>query len=65
MIGLTEIKRKLLWIKKIVNPHANFFQNTFSRIDIAHDFISNYLPKHIVKQLDLSTLELDLIVNHL
>ena len=25
--------------RQIVNPHANFFQRTFSRIDVAHDFI--------------------------
>jgi len=45
--------------KQIVNPHANFFQKVFSRLDVAHDFISYYLPKKIVKQLDLTTLEID------
>jgi hypothetical protein len=43
----------------IVNPHAMFFENIFSRLDIATDFIKNYLPDHIVKTLDLSTLELE------
>ncbi|ETR66396.1 MAG: hypothetical protein OMM_12847 [Candidatus Magnetoglobus multicellularis str. Araruama] len=43
----------------IVNPHAMFFENIFSRLDIATDFIKNYLPDRIVKTLDLSTLELE------
>jgi hypothetical protein len=45
--------------KQIVNPHANFFQKVFSRHDVARDFICNYLPEKLVKQLDLNTLELD------
>ena len=52
-------QRTIVRLRIIVNPHANFFQRTFSRIDVAHDFISNYLPKNIVNQLDLNTLELD------
>jgi len=34
----------------IINPHAKFFENIFSRLDIATDFINNYLPDHIVKK---------------
>jgi len=29
----------------IANPHAMFFENVFSRLDIAADFIKNYLGK--------------------
>jgi hypothetical protein len=43
----------------IVNPHAMFFENVFSRLDIAADFIKNYLPCHIVNNLDLSTVQLE------
>ncbi|ETR73310.1 MAG: transposase YhgA family protein [Candidatus Magnetoglobus multicellularis str. Araruama] len=43
----------------IVNPHAMFFENVFSRLDIAADFIKNYLPSHIVNNLDLSTVQLE------
>ena len=42
--------------RQIINPHANFFQKVFSRIDVAHDLILNYLPENLVKQLDLNTL---------
>jgi len=45
--------------RRIINPHANFFQKVFSRIDVAHDFVLNYLPKKLVHRLDLSTLEID------
>jgi len=45
--------------RQIINPHANFFHKVFSRMDVAHDFILNYLPKRIVNQLDLNTLEID------
>ena len=45
--------------RQITNPHANFFQKVFSRMDIAHDLVLHYLPEKLVKQLDLSTLELD------
>jgi len=35
-------------MKTIANPHAMFFENVFSRLDIAADFIKNYLPDHII-----------------
>jgi len=46
-------------IRQITNPHANFFQKVFSRMDIAHDLVLHYLPEKLVKQLDLNILELD------
>jgi len=30
------------YMSTIVNPHAKFFENIFSRLDIASDFIKNY-----------------------
>jgi len=36
-----------------------FFENIFSRLDIASDFIKNYLPDHIVKSLDLGSIKLE------
>ncbi|KPA17213.1 Transposase (putative), YhgA-like protein [Candidatus Magnetomorum sp. HK-1] len=44
---------------QITNPHAMFFENIFLRLDIAADFIKNYLPSDMVKTLDLSTVELE------
>ncbi|MCX7885067.1 MAG: Rpn family recombination-promoting nuclease/putative transposase [Caloramator sp.] len=43
---------------KIQNPHDKFFKETFSNIEIAKDFIVNYLPQDIVKIIDLDTLVL-------
>jgi len=43
----------------IINPHAMFFESIFSRLDIAADFIKNYLPDYIVKRLDLSSVKLE------
>lgn len=42
----------------IRNPHDRFFRQTFSRPEIALDFIQNYLPREVVAALDLDTLEL-------
>jgi len=41
---------------KITNPHDSFFRETFSRIEIATDFLSSYLPEPIKQQIDLDTL---------
>ena len=43
---------------KIQNPHDKFFKETFSNIEIAKDFIVNYLPQDIIKIVDLDTLVL-------
>jgi predicted transposase/invertase (TIGR01784 family) len=45
-------------MSEIRNPHDLFFREAFSRIEIAHDFIENYLPGEVVATLDLDTLEL-------
>ncbi len=40
------------------NPHDHFFKETFSRRDVAADFIRRYLPPDIVAQLDLAGLHI-------
>jgi len=44
---------------QVINPHANFFEKIFSRMDVAIDFIKNYLPEQIVKRLDLTTIQVE------
>ncbi|SHF12553.1 Rpn family recombination-promoting nuclease/putative transposase [Caloramator proteoclasticus] len=43
---------------KIQNPHDKFFKEVFSNIEVAKDFIINYVPKEIVEIIDLDTLSL-------
>ncbi|SKA96162.1 conserved hypothetical protein (putative transposase or invertase) [Caloramator quimbayensis] len=43
---------------KLQNPHDKFFKETFSNIEVAKDFIRNYIPANIIKIIDLDTLEL-------
>lgn len=40
------------------NPHDKFFQEVFSREEVARDFFASQLPPHVVQPLDLSSLEL-------
>ena len=42
---------------KIHNPHDKFFKETFSNVEVAKDFINNYLPQNIVDIIDVNTLE--------
>jgi predicted transposase YdaD len=42
---------------KIQNPHDKFFKETFSKIEVARDFMNNYLPQSIISIVDLNTLE--------
>ena len=42
---------------KIQNPHDKFFKETFGRVDVARDFLNNYLPQNIVDIIDTDTLE--------
>ena len=41
----------------LTNPHDKFFKETFSRIEIARDFMARYLPPEVAAALDLETLE--------
>ncbi|MCP4347363.1 MAG: DUF4351 domain-containing protein [Desulfobacterales bacterium] len=43
-------------MKKIVNVHDKFIQETFTREEIAKSFLKHYLPKSLLKQVDMSTL---------
>lgn len=42
---------------QIQNPHDKLFKETFNNLDVAKDFISNYLPEAMVQYLDVDTLE--------
>lgn len=42
---------------KIQNPHDKFFKKTFGDVDVAKDFLSNYLPPSIMDIIDIDTLE--------
>lgn len=43
---------------KIQNPHDKFFKETFGHIEVAKDFLNNYLPENIIKIIDVDTLQL-------
>ena len=42
---------------KIQNPHDRFFKETFGKVEVAKDFLNNYLPENIIKVIDVDTLE--------
>lgn len=42
---------------KIQNPHDKFFKETFGNVEIAKDFLNNYLPENIMNVVDVNTLE--------
>jgi len=41
---------------EIINVHDKFFQETFTRKEIAADFLKHYLPEEISGKIDLDTL---------
>lgn len=43
---------------KMQNPPDRFFKEAFSNVEVASDFIKNYLPESILKIIDLETREL-------
>ncbi len=45
-------------MEEITNIHDRFFRETFSRREIAQDFLDEYLPDEIRRQIDLSTLDI-------
>jgi predicted transposase YdaD len=45
-------------MSELRNPHDLFFRETFSRLEVARDFLENYLPAEVVAALDLGTLKL-------
>ncbi len=44
---------------KINTPHDAFFKRLFGDLEVAADFLRNYLPAEILSRLDLDTLELE------
>ncbi|PWK16658.1 putative transposase/invertase (TIGR01784 family) [Arcicella aurantiaca] len=44
---------------KIQNVHDKFFKETFSRIDIATNFLEELLEQNLIQQMNLSTLQMD------
>jgi predicted transposase YdaD len=42
---------------KIENPHDKFFKEIFGKVEVAKDFLNNYLPENIMKVIDVDTLE--------
>ncbi len=45
-------------MSEVINPHDSFFRETFSRIEIATDFLTAYLPEQIKQQIDMDTLSM-------
>lgn len=45
-------------MSEISHPHDKFFKETFSRVEVARDFLNNYLPPSAIEDLDLNTMEL-------
>ncbi|SFS80242.1 Rpn family recombination-promoting nuclease/putative transposase, partial [Halolactibacillus miurensis] len=41
----------------VQNPHDKLFKETFRHKDVTKDFVTYYLPAHIVEQIDVNTLE--------
>lgn len=41
----------------ITHAHDKFFKTTFSDVELAKDFMKNYLPEDVLNVVDLSTLE--------
>ena len=43
----------------LTNPHDKFFKETFGRVEVARDFLRNYLPAPVLTQLNLSQIQLE------
>ncbi|WP_146949243.1 Rpn family recombination-promoting nuclease/putative transposase, partial [Halolactibacillus miurensis] len=41
----------------VQNPHDKLFKETFRHTDVTKDFVTYYLPAHIVEQIDVNTIE--------
>ena len=39
-------------------PHDKFFRSTFGKVEIASDFLKNYLPQELSEVVDVNTLKL-------
>lgn len=45
-------------MSELTNPHDRFFKETFSRPELARDFLQNYLPAELVAIIDFDSLQL-------
>ncbi len=45
-------------MQKLNNPHDRFFKDSFSRKDVVRNFIQEYIPPDLTKQIDLNSLEI-------
>lgn len=45
-------------MSELRNPHDLFFRETFSRLEVAQDFLEQFLPSEVRAVLDLNSLEL-------
>ncbi len=45
-------------MEPVKNPHDRFFKETFSRAEVALDFVHNYIPPEIAALLEPVTLEI-------
>ena len=43
-------------METVISIHDKFFQETFTRADIAKSFLSEYLPEQILKRVNLNAL---------
>jgi predicted transposase/invertase (TIGR01784 family) len=51
-------RKNLVKPMSLQNPHDHFFRESFSRIEIARDYLQQYLPAPLLAQLDLSEMSL-------
>ena len=42
----------------IKNPHDTLFKRTLGDKEVARNFLENYLPDHILKEVDLTTISI-------
>lgn len=42
---------------RVQTPHDKFFKETFGKVEVAKDFLNNYLPENVMNLIDTNTLE--------
>jgi len=43
-------------INDVTNPHDKLFRETWSNLENARSFLRHYLPRHVLRLMDLDTL---------
>ncbi|MCL4868366.1 MAG: Rpn family recombination-promoting nuclease/putative transposase [Anaerolineae bacterium] len=46
-------------MSELTNPHDKFFKEMFGQLELARDFLQNYLPAAVLNHLDLSQIQLE------